>query len=378
MTEPTFDFDWHHFPDDALLRVFHYLPISDRVRLEVVNKRWRSLLQKSWADVGSLIVWRSGIYEETSSDSEVDPSYVANGDINTILNVLKKAGNNLKSLKFVDTSCVDESVVSTISQLCRNLEELELHKVLFPEEAAQDSVQIVENLLTLPRLSTVAWNQNMAYDDSRQQQQSKRTHAGVHVSLFPSVNGADAFTAMRGLRRVHLEDAPILWGNFVFVCVQLAPTLEEFCYKVWDHFLVPLRCTLMRGLQHLTNLKQLNIGGDRNILRPLGGLVDDEFAVFVTCFMPRMERLSVKAAERLGAKGVQALLTNLRSLKYLNFNQCDSVNNSALEAACELRGSNETYLTIYAAETEVRNQVFCIFIKKMTKRFFRWTWPSWI
>lgn len=353
------EIDWDRFPDDGLLRVFHYLPLADRVRLELVNKRWQRLLLKSWADVGTLIVWRQGIYEETSADSDVDPSYVTCSDIDAIQGVLRKAGGNLKALKFVDTSNIDESVVATVTQLCRNLEELELHKVLFPEEVTPDSVQVVENLLTLPRLSSVAWNQNMAYDDSRQQppqqqqQQTRRTAGGVHVALFPSVNGADAFTAMRGLRRVHLEDAPLLWGNFVFVCVQLAPTLEEFCYKVWDQFLVPLRCTLIRGLQHLTNLKQLNVGGDRNLMRPLGGMVDNEFALFVSCTMPRLERLSMKAAERLSAKGVQALLHNLKRLKFLNLNQCDSVNNSVLESACEMRVKSETYLTIYAGETEV-------------------------
>ena len=39
---------WNRLPDLALLRVFHFLPIPDKVRLELVCKRWLRLSRDSW------------------------------------------------------------------------------------------------------------------------------------------------------------------------------------------------------------------------------------------------------------------------------------------------------------------------------------------
>jgi len=57
---------------------------------------------------------------------------------------------------------------------------------------------------------------------------------------------------------------------------------------------------------------------------------------------------------------VKALVQNLRRLKYLNLNQCDSVNNSVLEAACEGRFGGSDYLTVFAGETEVNVEKLCV------------------
>lgn len=40
-----------HLTDDALLEIFSYLSLNDRLRLELVSKRWEQLLKKSYGTI---------------------------------------------------------------------------------------------------------------------------------------------------------------------------------------------------------------------------------------------------------------------------------------------------------------------------------------
>lgn len=111
-------------PDSVLVKIFEYLSVLQRIRIEEVGKRWNGLSKCAWSHV-QVLSWSSFIPE-----LEFTPFF---GEVNSgMLNVvLRRCGKYLKTFDFSENGICRFSyrnyeprarVLSMLYEFCRNLQ----------------------------------------------------------------------------------------------------------------------------------------------------------------------------------------------------------------------------------------------------------------
>ncbi|XP_071634234.1 putative RNA-binding protein EEED8.10 [Temnothorax longispinosus] len=107
----------HMLNDHCLKHIFQFLPIVDRVRIEIVCKRWRHVIKHSW---------------HTTKTLDLSPSTWGIAYTNTILTVvlrkiLLKCGKFLTRINLNDpNNSLTEDTLTVIGQLCPNLTNIDV------------------------------------------------------------------------------------------------------------------------------------------------------------------------------------------------------------------------------------------------------------
>ena len=130
-------------PDECLIEIFHFLPISDRVRIERVCQRWK-MLAKAYS-------WSNFKHLDFSLDSwHLRPSHkeleIKNLNINSFYSVLKRCARYLNSIDTIKSSFYSPELEEDIPlfDFCPNIQSVSMK--IFSEFQLQDLSKNCKNL----------------------------------------------------------------------------------------------------------------------------------------------------------------------------------------------------------------------------------------
>lgn len=204
--------------DDCLMHIFLQLSIIERIRMEMVCKRWRLISQKSWCNVKKL-----GVPYVCNSDSSIIRSIVST---NTFRKILLRCG---KFLNEIDLSLapytLSPSTVTIVGKLCPNLQKINL-------------TSIVVSAAGITSLTT-------------------NCHDIVKFSLGPTFYICDQdlqrlFDVNQKLRYLEIFNSK-LWGScLLHLPLEMKEIVLEECYFLQEIY-------LSQAIQKLRNLTSLTI-----------------------------------------------------------------------------------------------------------------------
>ncbi|CAB3411214.1 unnamed protein product [Caenorhabditis bovis] len=141
MTSSTYDnFPLDKLPAECLQRIFTYLPISDTIRLERVNKKYMEISIGSWILVQKIVMAREGSFNK---QRPMRSSHLKA--------ILTRAGLHLRRLDISGiVQLFDDKTLNIISNCCPNLRELDISGVHASAEALEE---LGESLNKLEELS---------------------------------------------------------------------------------------------------------------------------------------------------------------------------------------------------------------------------------
>nr|XP_031849935.1 F-box/LRR-repeat protein 12-like isoform X4 [Nomia melanderi] len=101
--------------DDCLKHIFCQLPVVDRVRIERVCKKWKSLSQESWSNVRKLDFSRTSVLSDVVTD------------IIILRKILLRCGRFLNEINLSDMKHeLSRSTLSITAKLCPNLQRIDV------------------------------------------------------------------------------------------------------------------------------------------------------------------------------------------------------------------------------------------------------------
>ncbi|KAL6265374.1 hypothetical protein P5V15_002173 [Pogonomyrmex californicus] len=106
----------HMLNDDCLRHIFLFLPIVDRVRIEIVCKRWRDLSQDSWHMIKTLDL----------SPSTWGFSYTCMIHTALLRKILLKCGRFLTRINLSYPHYLSQSTLTIVGKLCPNLTSIDV------------------------------------------------------------------------------------------------------------------------------------------------------------------------------------------------------------------------------------------------------------
>ena len=104
-------------PEECLTKVFNFLSVADRTRVERVNKRWQNLTKLSWNNSKELIVDPKFLGLKPFGKKH---QYVKIYDFR-LREILKRCGNYLKK---IDLSSITHCLLSEVAENCPNIESI--------------------------------------------------------------------------------------------------------------------------------------------------------------------------------------------------------------------------------------------------------------
>ncbi|OXU19425.1 hypothetical protein TSAR_003730 [Trichomalopsis sarcophagae] len=208
--------------DDCLIKIFMFLPIVDRVRIEGVCKRWRNISKESWQHFktlkADLAIWGSDV-------------------VFCSPNVLKKF-RQLKEFSFMRSVCskLSDPFPRIIHSLPTTLKILEMSNLIFSNIDCIGKMNDLEkltiykeDLVTDTFLVTLAENCKKLY------------HLDISGAKNVTESGIQAITSLPEIKHLVLNYLPEITGyNFTYM-----PKLQTLCCRGCEHLKDDGLCTLL-------------------------------------------------------------------------------------------------------------------------------------
>ena len=336
-------------PDKVLIRIFEYLLLPELMKLRIVSRRWRQLLNAApnLMNVLDLTPWNTTITDKVliqitdfvgSRPRHINISncfHITDEGFSYMINEIGMAGR-IKSLKMKSDWEISAMAIMdlTAPSVGKYLEELDLSNC----RKVQDDVLI--------RL--IGWNSSnsqndpfeMDYDSDRIGCKNLRIlnvsyckHITDRFMLHLSKNGGSrlecldltrcttisdkgfqywTYNSFPNLKKVSLKDCTFVTDESIISLTRAAPNLEilnsNFCCSLTE---VAIDVLCMGNL----NLRELDLSF-------CGSAVSDSSLVAISLQLRKLERLIVRGCTRVTRAGVDALLSGYAPLKFIDISQC--------------------------------------------------------
>ena len=106
--------------DDSLIEIFTFLPISDRLRIERVSKRWQDLSKNSWSKLEELDLNPEFLGLKLIGSTEKYPEI--NSDV--IEKILKNCGRYLKKIDITSNNLIHGCQLSKVAKYCPKIQSI--------------------------------------------------------------------------------------------------------------------------------------------------------------------------------------------------------------------------------------------------------------
>ena len=138
-------------PEEILIHIFSYLPIVDRVRVEMVKKSWQEMAKKSWSNLKDL--------KMDSLYSELKAVPVGINSL-TLEAIVSRCGKYVEKID-VDTSNISLHMLPTITKHIPNLRSINCYKV-----SVDGLKQLSENCRNITEISIKEFEKENELDEA--------------------------------------------------------------------------------------------------------------------------------------------------------------------------------------------------------------------
>lgn len=284
--------------DDMIVKIFEYLTLVEKVKIERVCKRWQILALKTWQSQNSLENW--------SSFSIFGAGIALNNSV--LRSLLKKCAPNLKKIDLSKaTHILDFQAMEIITHLCPNLEHADLSGLPVTNVSLQQLAQ------KCPRLKVIIVKK--CFDAGE-----KGFWWVLH--LCKDLEYLDASQSMRLTGQCFHMARPklrtVILNNCSRLCPQGFSKLATKCQNLSDLHLNACTQLTDRALellcQSLRNLKVFHLDGHFKEITPTG--------LHHIGRMSSLEELSLKANSAVTDDVLTAIARGCRKLRWLNVSGC--------------------------------------------------------
>lgn len=345
-------------PIELVENILKFLPLKDKLSLEIVCKTWRYILLNNYQNVNGLMIKFEGrkivhircLRDEKFVDNFTDFSktskvWCIEDNIRILIN---RCGIYLRKFEidFGHIRCFRLSVLNFLLYRCKNLKICKFHGLdVWPISNVKDILNEYRVFGYVSILDTLQ-DLHLSYPCSSDNHQ-------LCFNISPILS--ESLQYMARLKKFHLENAQIQNSLFVPLCQKLAPNLEYFCFK--ENSCNVDQRSLTTGLKSLIKLKHLNLGSCSASLSPraLPATIDDQILAEICVNWENLESLNLHGAYQLTSNGICDLLNSVSgkfSLRHLDLVSCRNVDDTLLEVL-KNRTDNFQFLKIYARLTNV-------------------------
>ncbi|XP_015122916.1 F-box/LRR-repeat protein 2 isoform X2 [Diachasma alloeum] len=280
--------------DDCLERIFKCLPLTSRLTVRIVSKRWEKASKLAWSNVRALNFSKSPLWNDLD---ELPPAFRSNTHIGAIL---KRCGGYLRELKIGDPCTY--KILGLVGEYCVNLSRLEV-----------------------------------SFDRYGQR----------FTTLFSKMNKLEYF-GMKNLGKDVFQD---FWGHSInnlreiHLCSQHCEENGTVRPRIYSS-----------GLKQFTNLTAMTLEGftlEPGVIRLISANPDltclslansraKNFSPLTKLFS--LEHLNLSKIINIGDDFITALTNNSRNLRYLNLNRCPGITTGGLSNLGNLPHLEELFL----------------------------------
>ncbi|KAK0079977.1 hypothetical protein PV326_008434, partial [Microctonus aethiopoides] len=301
--------------NDCLIKIFLYLPIHDRMRIERVCKRWQTVNQQAWSDIKELEIPKVIDYKGPPCSMTLDT------EDRGVKKLLLRCGRFLNKLKFNKIESLGQfKIIPMIGKHCRNLQCLILP---LDNDSNFDMTSIFFNLHKLEHVELSGLNRR--FRDSCLKKLP--TNTMKELSLEKEVTDFEYDTSCVKLTRagaIGIQNMKNLWklelNRFSFkadklkliVCNESITnlSLENCCFEKCINLIANIRW-----------LKYLNLSNVH--------AVDDNFLIKLAANCTELEELNIENCKDVTNNGINAVF-KLKKLTTLIINYLYGVTGTAL------------------------------------------------
>ncbi|ODV86451.1 hypothetical protein CANARDRAFT_190844, partial [[Candida] arabinofermentans NRRL YB-2248] len=347
-------------PDSLFLKIFSYLNLPNLMRMSSVCRRWKQLiyLGSDLFKVLDLTPWSRDLNDEgliqitnfVGSRPEVIDisscfhitdesfSYLINevGIRGSIKKLIMKNNWNISAMAIMDLSIVGAELNTIDLSNCRKVKDDVIERLISSKYDSKFGCQKLTNLnlsyckylsdKTMMLFATNASDRLTSLDLTRCTTITDNGYSFWAQTQFPQ------------LQRLILRDCTFLSDNAITSLASSCPNLREldltFCCVLTDNSLA----ILYLCCKYLTSLN----------LSFCGSAVSDNSLVSISR-LPYLEKLLVTGCIRVTRQGVDMLLSNSKSIKYLDLSQCPRANvyqGTNVEPFEKKPGTRDAYLKV--------------------------------
>lgn len=336
-------------PDKVLIRVFEYLNLPELMKLRIISKRWRQLLNNTPNLFNTLDLepWNTSIYDKSliqiTDFVSLRPKiinisncfHITDEGFSYMINEIGMAGK-IKALKMSSNWEINAMAIMdlTAPSVGKHLIELDVSNC----RKVRDDVLI--------RL--IGWNSNVPQDDPLDldydldqigcknlkilkigyckhvtdkvmyhfANHANRTLESLDLTRCTSITDKGfqywGYNSFKNLKKLSLRDCTFLTDKSIITLASAAPNLEtldlNFCCALTD---VAIEVLCMR----CQNLKELDLSF-------CGSAVSDSSLLAISLQLRGLEKLKIKGCIRVTRAGIDALISGCSAFKYLDISQC--------------------------------------------------------
>ncbi|XP_024878372.1 F-box/LRR-repeat protein 7-like [Temnothorax curvispinosus] len=329
----------HMLNDDCLRHIFLFLPIKERVRIEIVCKRWRDLSQD---------LWRTMTFNLSSSSSTWNFIYESDPDgFHAFYKILLKYGRFLTRIK-VDRmwGCLRPSALTVIGKLCPNLTSIDITSVTVSTpgiRALANNCRHITKLNLGPSTKCCETelkclfklNQNLEYlaingscDSIFDECLLCLPEQTMHTIILNDCSFSDTHLSMVLKKLENLKHLAI--NRCKNCCAHTLKVIGQHCKSLRTLELDKsyVETADMLNLIHLVNLQVLKITHNPN--------VSDDFLTDLVQHCQQLTNVDITGCSNVSDVGLTAIATLVR-LEKLNISDMKQITDDGLKNICNLK-----------------------------------------
>ncbi|XP_076229023.1 putative RNA-binding protein EEED8.10 [Nomia melanderi] len=361
--------------NDCLKHIFQQLPILDRIRIEGVCKRWKSLRQEAWSDIKKL--------DLSSTTGSIFSDLVT--DTATLRKILRRCGKFLNEINLSDRKCeLNRSTVNIIAKLCPNLQRIDINPLGISRGGISSLAYHCRNIthINLGPINNIRDKDLEVLFDMNPKLRRLNIYrcdmSGTCLLHLP-LETMEEIILQRcsNLERPHLEEASKRCHNIKSLrlkCCNIhhndVKTISTHCknLKIFQFsWIWYLTTDAILHISKLSNLEVLIISGNEFIL--------NEHIQYISSNCQQLTYLDISDCRLIGTDGIAAVAT-LQNLETLIMNNVGSICDVSLRnlrnlkkfecRACEFSDKIIIELLISVPELELLDLTFCKWITDAT------------
>ncbi|KAK0077182.1 hypothetical protein PV325_004319 [Microctonus aethiopoides] len=302
--------------NDCLIKIFSYLPIQDRMRIERVCKRWQTVNQQAWSDIKEL----------TFPLDFPGSSIIISTDERALEKLLLRCGRFLNKLEFKNNDIYCRfDIIPLIAKHCHNLQCLILHLNF---NSSPDMTWLFLNLHKIERLKLFRLNRKFLDASLKKLPTNSMKELSLSTDLFGHVRaisciqitseGALVIQTMKNLWKLELN-------RFYFEAYELKLIVcnESITYLSLEN------CYFDKCINLIANFRGLKYLNLSNVVA-----VNDDFLTKLAANCTELEELNIQNCRDVtnNDSGAIELLENAPYLEEINLSGT-SISTRFLDAA---------------------------------------------
>ncbi|XP_031782796.1 F-box/LRR-repeat protein 2-like isoform X3 [Nasonia vitripennis] len=357
--------------DDCLTKIFMFLPIVDRVRIEGVCKRWRNISKESWQNFktlnADLAIWGSDVVFYSPNVRRI------------LEQVLQRSGSFLRHLDLFLFLRMESYILHSIGNLCPNLQYLDIQTIKLTLPAMKILTKNCHNLKAL-----TFGESTMACDDTPLSEffSENKQLQYLKLVLNYSCTGKCLLSLPADMDTIIMERCSLRSINYLSRALKQFGQLKTFsfmrsvCSALCDPFptvIHSLPTTLkileMSNLlfsnidciaENCKKLYHLDISGSKNVtetgIQAITSLPEikhlvlnylPEITGYNFTYMPKLQTLCCRGCDHLKDDGLCTLLTMCDLIEFMDLYGCVQITNILLKCALNVVKTRTNNLVLH-------------------------------